>query len=223
MSKEQIEAIIMLETIEENLNQLKEFAYNKDYENKKNIETLEREMFDLYYSIEDYMDIKTKLDNTKELAEIPYYYNNHHSFSKSINSLQNEKNKFDVMNKLYDFLINNLDKNICNIRKTQLDRSEMNNYPTITINVGYPKRKYTSTACIYINVWEDIIKCSQSDQPMMQKLKCWDYRPKEYIEFYNKCIANRKEYSSNESDYKNILEFCNNSLAEAREILKDVD
>lgn len=171
MNIDQIEAIKLLELIEENLKQLKEFAYNKDYEDKKDIETLEEEMFEIYHSIEDYMNIKEKLENAEEEYEkVPYHFTNNHNFKKGIDRLKEEITTFKKMDKLYNFLNENLDKSMCYASKTKLDRSSMNNYANIAISVKYPKSIYTSTNCVHISCFNSIVRCAQSDQPMMQKL-----------------------------------------------------
>lgn len=225
MKIEQIEAIKLLELIEANLKQLKEFAYNKDYEDNKDVEDLEQEMFNIYWAIEDYMNIKEKIENAnEEYDKVPYYFTNDNEFKKSIEMLKEEIRTFSKMDELYEFLKNNLDEDICNISKTKLDRSSMNNYANIIVNVRYPKRKYTSTNCVHISCSDNVVRCSQSDQPMMQKLKCYDYsnRPKEYVDFRNKCNETRKEFTNNKSDYQEILNYCNSCLSEARELVKDL-
>ena len=223
MNIEQIKAIKLLELIEENTKQLKEFAYDKDYESKKDVEELEEEMFAIYYAIEDYLNIKELLEDAyKENDKIPFHFTNRHYFKQTIDRIKTQKNTFNKLNDLYNYLINNLDKDICYVSKTSLNIADVNNYAEINVSVNYPQKKYTSTNCIHITVFDSLTRCYKSDQPIMQSLKCYDYpKPKEYYDVVNS-NNRRKEFDNSKDDYEKILEFCNSALEEAREILKDV-
>ena len=187
MNIQQIKSIKLLELIESNLKQLKEYAYMKDYEKGvKSQEELEDGLFDIMYGINDYLEI----DDRKKEENIKYNLKKEkHYFKQEIDNLKDKICSFKIAEDIYNILNKKLNKEKCYVYCSTMNLNDINNRPYISISVKYPKFPNVLTDCCYIGIMgienNKFIECVQSSQPMIQALKDYDSYSAKTIAFMN--------------------------------------